>query len=428
MNALNIPAPDLEPRLQGRFRQLVEEHLHSNGACAAGSKALPGTVSALAGTQAAWRFYHNPEVSLPALAAPLLEQGRGALATDCQTFGLVAHDWSSLSFNTHAGKADRVQLQHSRHHGYELQSSLLVSDRTGLPLAPLCQSLRARDGLHTSRSERVDAAGLRLEELTRRMGYLEGLQLGRPLVHIVDRESDSVGHFRHWEKAGWNFLVRAKGARRVRCGTQSRPLRQLVQTLQGALSFVREVEVKGKAARQYVGETQVILEGPARPTRPLAGRSWRKPVPGEPVRLRLIVSQVRDDREKILATWLLYSNVPAGVGAGELALWYHWRWQIESFFKLLKSAGQQERAPAFARRLLVASMACVLVWQIARDPTPAALELRQFLIRLSGRQMKRRRPWTAPALLEGLWVLLAMREALRNEDPEKLLQYLDELV
>jgi len=85
-------------------------------------------------------------------------------------------------------------------------------------------------------------------------------------------------------------------------------------------------------------------------------------------------------------------------------LWYYWRWSIESFFKLLKSAGlqveawQQTTAPATAKRLLVASMACVTVWHLARSEHPQAPAARELLIRLSGRQMKRTTPYTMPAL------------------------------
>jgi hypothetical protein len=111
---------------------------------------------------------------------------------------------------------------------------------------------------------------------------------------------------------------------------------------------------------------------------------------------------------------LLWTNLPPAVDASTIALWYYWRWRIESFFKLLKSAGQhieqwqQETAQAIAKRLLVAAQACVVVWALARAATPAADPTRALLIRLSGRLMKRRRPYTAPALLAGLWVLLAM--------------------
>ncbi len=72
------------------------------------------------------------------------------------------------------------------------------------------------------------------------------------------------------------------------------------------------------------------------------------------------------------------------------------------------STWQQATAERILRRLLIAGMACVTVWQLAADPSPAADEARLLPIRLSGRQMKRTRPYTAPALLAGLWVLLAM--------------------
>src|SRR5206468_3111856 len=95
---------------------------------------------------------------------------------------------------------------------------------------------------------------------------------------------------------------------------------------------------------------------------------------------------------------------------------------------LLKGAGlqiehwQQENALAIAKRLLVASMACVLIWQLARNQTPEARQLRHVLIRLSGRQMKYGTDFTTPALMEGVWVLLAMLDLLENHDLSQLKQ------
>ena len=81
---------------------------------------------------------------------------------------------------------------------------------------------------------------------------------------------------------------------------------------------------------------------------------------------------------------------------------------------------QQETGPAIARRLLVAAMACVVVWQLQADGSPEATELKDVLIRLSGRQTKRKRPHTAPALLAGLWVLLSMLALLEHCDLDRL--------
>jgi len=140
----------------------------------------------------------------------------------------------------------------------------------------------------------------------------------------------------------------------------------------------------------------------------------------------LILVEVRDLVGKLLATWYLLSNVPRGVAATTLALWYYRRWSIESFFKLLKSSGleleawQQERPAALARRLLVACMSCVLVWELARSKHPEAPAARELLVRLSGRQMKYGIAFTVPALLAGLGILLTILEALQRHSLEEL--------
>ena len=84
---------------------------------------------------------------------------------------------------------------------------------------------------------------------------------------------------------------------------------------------------------------------------------------------------------------------------------------------------QQETAAAIAKRLLVGCMACVTVWALQRQTTPQAQECQQFLVRLSGRQMKRDRPVTAPALLAGLHVLLTMLSVLEKYRPAQLRAY-----
>ena len=102
---------------------------------------------------------------------------------------------------------------------------------------------------------------------------------------------------------------------------------------------------------------------------------------------------------------------------------------IESYHKLLKGAGQQveqwqqESAAALARRLLVAAMACVVVWRLARDQRPQAAAMREVLVRLGGRQMRRgkdARGFTEPALLAGLGVLIPMLHLLETHDLDDL--------
>jgi hypothetical protein len=369
----------------------------------------------------------NPRVTLRALAEPLLDVARQEVPAACDRYVLVAHDWSQLMYAQHDGKKDRVALSSRRvPEGYELQSALLVGDRDGAPLAPAVLSLRAADGVHCSRSWQVRAPLSPLDELAPAMAFIEGLSLGRPAVHIIDAEADSVAHFREWSEQPWLFYLVRADDRIVeyqeceqRCSAIKNALREA-----GAFRHVREVEYHGDAAQQWVVEVPVRLLRPGQRNRPGVGD--RRKVPGPPLPLRLIIAEVRDSDGKVLATWYLLTNVPADADPSTIALWYYWRWRIESFFKLLKSAGmnveqwQQESASAIAKRLLVASMACVVVWHLARSQAPQAEEARNLLVRLSGRQVKRTKKFTMPAMLAGLWVLLAMTEVLESYSPEEL--------
>ncbi|MBL0231452.1 MAG: transposase [Moraxellaceae bacterium] len=108
-----------------------------------------------------------------------------------------------------------------------------------------------------------------------------------------------------------------------------------------------------------------------------------------------------------MAEWYLLTNVPESVPCSQLALWYCWRWQIESFFKLLKTQGfglenwQQATGDAVAKRLAVVCCACVTVWEIMQSTE--AEPLKMLLVRLSGRQMKHGVKVTDSAVLVGLW-------------------------
>ncbi|MDR0279817.1 MAG: transposase, partial [Paucimonas sp.] len=134
------------------------------------------------------------------------------------------------------------------------------------------------------------------------------------------------------------------------------------------------------------------------------------------------------------ATWYLLSNVGGKASAEQIALWYYWRWRIESYFKLLKEGGhqleswQQESGEAVFKRLLIASQACAVAWRLMRAEGQFAEQTRTFLVRLSGRQMKRSQPVTASALLAGLYMLLAMTETLEQYSPQELAAFANEAV
>jgi hypothetical protein len=406
---------------------MVESHLRAAPEMAAGVAALPGAGAAFAATQAAWRFLNNDRVTLPALIAPLrqvgLERGRRSNAG----FVLLVHDWSKLAFDDL--KADAVQLTHETDVGYELTTALLVSADDGAPLAPMEMHLRTARGMLSTRTPAPRVQN-HLEQVLPTMRASRTWGLEQPILHMIDREADSIDHYRRWDAEGELFLVRGDD-RRVKWQENKALLSEVAQSLRIRQAFVCGglARYQGRAAELWVAETEVVLYRPAKKN--VAGRKYHQP--GRPLALRLIVVQVRSEAAKVLAQWLLLTNAPPHISAVHLARCYYWRWRIESFFKLLKSHGQQSEhwqqttGPAIARRLLVAAMACVTVWQLEADKSPRGEELKKLLIRLSGRQMKRTKPVTTPALLAGLWVLLSTLDLLEQFNPPQLRQLAQQL-
>jgi hypothetical protein len=420
----------MDARLQLRFRQLVVEHLHGADPLAAGIHALsiPGLADGFAAVLGACRFLHNDTVDLPCLIEPLHQVARQWDLQQDTAWGLAIHDWSALKYPSHTSKTDRTKVSHYEDHGYELATVLLVDGSAGSPVAPLEMRLLTARGVYSTRTPTPETTAVRIDEILASMQATTALGLRTKLVHVIDREADSLAHYRAWQAAGQTFLVRADGERVVRWQDQELCLNDLGQRLhnQGLFQRGRAVNYKGQTAVQHVAETTVVLDRPAWRCRKKDGKRGHVRLPGEALTLRLIVSRVCNAAGETLAVWYLLTNVPASVGTATIALWYYWRWRIESFFKLLKQAGQQvenwqqETGAAIAKRLLIAAMACALVWHIERHPAPEAALLRQLLMKLSGRQTKHGKPHTTPALLAGLWVYVTMLETLEHHSVEEL--------
>ena len=411
-----------------RFFRLVKEHTHSVNAAVTGLSALPATAQTMAAVKGMHRFLNHEDVTLAAVIEPVQDEIRIAVAASPAPVALCLHDWSMFSFHTHTSKIDCFQRTHDQDVGYDLGTALVVDADNGRPLGPMELRLRTAHGLLSTRPGGGASPPAHIDELADVMTDSRRWKLARPLVHIVDREADSVGHYRAWHAAGHHFLVRAKSDRRVTWQGQSITLKQLQARL--ALDFrdppsgpALAISTRHGPARVQILETTVVLDRPA--------NTWidgtRREVAGPPLPLRLILTRAVDELGAVRAEWLLLSNVADTFDAVTLARWYAWRWRIESYHKLLKTAGmnaeqwQQECGAAFAKRLVVASMACLTVWHLQQDTSAEAARLKAILIRLSGRQMKHRVKDTAPALLAGLEKLLAVVDLLETHSLEQIL-------
>src|SRR5262249_54295255 len=152
---------------------------------AAGVHSLPGVGTAFAATQAAWRFLHNPRVTLPALAEPLQQLGRELANASPGAYALVAHDWSKLDYDTHRGKRDLRPLTQALDRGYEWATALLVAAPAGHPLAPMAVAVLAAAGVHTTADPAVRPPQPHLDQVLPVMRAAAGWGVTKRLVHVI---------------------------------------------------------------------------------------------------------------------------------------------------------------------------------------------------------------------------------------------------
>jgi hypothetical protein len=337
---------------------------------------------------------------------------------------LAIHDWSTLSFGGHPSKTDRVTLTHAHDVGYDLATVLMVRGDDGAPIAPALVSLTTADGVKSTRDDAPPMDIPHIDQALDAMTSVRDLDLRVPVVHVIDREADSVNHWRQWSAAGHLVLVRADD-RKVLRQEQETSLTAIAAELRRdrVLKDVGAARYHGRKARLFVAEAEVVLHRPGKRNVGLK----KVEVPGPPLPLRLIVTEVRDLKGRVLARWLLLTDVPATLAdAATVARWYYFRWRIESLHKLLKSAGWQlegwlqRNGGRLLIKLLIALGACVSIWALERKHDAESEAFQRLLMQLSGRQTKRDRAITTSGMLAGLWVLQGALGPLAHHGPDKL--------
>jgi len=380
-----------------------------------GLKLLLGTSKSFSQVQGAWRFLNNPNVSTQALFKPIFETLESEVAKQCNEYVLAMSDWSHLDYKKHISKKELTRENRKdtcMKIGYDLQTTLAVSDKTGEPIAPIVHNLKSSQKVYSTYSDSVTYKQTHLKELSSRAKWIDNnLKSDKRVVHIVDREADSVAFMRELSSNGNLFLLRVKDNSKLYYPEEDIDINQ--KTLAEKLPLgrkVKEIKYRNKKTSIYVNECDVEVRRDAT-TMILSSEGKRKlqKTKGDTLKVRFIVERLIDENNKVVAKWLLITNIiDKEVTTETLATWYYYRWKIESYFKLLKSSGfnleewQQVEPEALFKRLLVVSYSCILVWKIANDSSANAQKIRKFLVTLSGKLMEWNKEFTYPALLSGL--------------------------
>lgn len=382
--------------------------------------------------QGAWRFFNNENVTIEDLNQPILETGKAEIKNSCNKYLLMMTDWSHIDFKKHYSKEELAEKSNGngkKQIGYELQTTIAVSDKTGNPLSPVVHNLKTNKRVLSTYNENLEYSLDHFEEFEKRVKWIkDNFHTEYQKVHIIDREGDVAGLYRDLEKNGEKFLIRGKIGVKIYNLEDNKYWKQgeLANSLKLGKRF-KSIKYHGKSVDIYVNEVAIeIRRDTTKQKRDSEGKTRSTRKAGEPVKARLIVSKLVDKDSQVVATWLLISNI-FDASNQDITKWYWYRWKIESFFKLLKTSGfymenwQEKNPEAIFRKLLVVSYASLLVWQIENSNGQDADELKEFLVRLSGRRLEYGKKSTLPSLLSGLWIFLQMMETLNNYDKNELL-------
>lgn len=360
----------------------------------------------------AYRFFNSECLALPELYAP----ARAALA-DLVPVGsraFVVHDFSVLDYTKHNDKKDRVQVGNESGVGYDLYAALVL-DAEHRPLGPVAVELRNAAGCLTSEHNEVVPFIDHLSQCERGVESAVRHLPGRELVHIADREFDDVLLLRRFHQQKQLYVVRAlQLGRSVIDDAGPRPLRDVVARLER--SSIGTVERNGVLFEQYVAETTVAF---ARPS--LRGRKrGEKPQKGDPIEVRVVVTELRGIDTKEHYEWILLTNLEDPID--RVVATYVARWRVERLFYLAKVGlrlenWRQQTGAAIARRLALTMLAAMVLYQLQaiRDETTL-----RTIATLGGWLGRKRDAMGPVVLMRGILLLLGTLDALTRYRPEQL--------
>lgn len=316
-------------------------------------------------SKAAYRFFDNDKVNEDDLLAPHYQRTTERLKE--YPVVLAVQDTTQIDFTSHPGTTGLGIMNDPEHQGLFYHPTLMVSpEKTPLGLAHhlVWERPQGDFGKRQRRRSRPVAA----KESQKWLASLEataGLQAKLPhvrLVSVADREADVFDFFTKAQELGLQLLVRAAWNRRV-----PHPEKYLWDFLKNVPpSCHLTIEVPRRPGKAPRSATLAVRFSPVS----LLPPKHRRGDPAlEPVSLWAVYAQEEDPPPGEAAiSWLLLTSIPVTSvpQALEKLQWYTCRWQIELFFKILKSGCriEQRQLETAARLRRCLAVYAVVAWRI----------------------------------------------------------------
>ena len=357
--AAELAAIDLGDRRRNQRAQRVAEKLAEKP-----TGSIPAACGGWDETKAAYRLFDHPEVSAERVLAPHIACTEERLRAHPRV--LCVQDTTELDYTTKKGIAGLGPLNYESRWGLYLHPTLVLTPER-VPLGLLDAYSWAREpgslGQETAPNRPLEEKeSVRWVDGFARVNELAEQLEDTRLTYIADREGDIYDLFVEapCPERGADWLVRVQHQERLL--TDGRKLRKVIDAapVLTEVTFDRPAS-NGRRARtvhQHIKVVRVTLQAPARPDRTLSGVTVTA----------LLATEPHPPAGEESLDWLLLTNLPVQTPeqAIEKLTWYLCRWQIEVYFKVLKSGCRVEQLQLEKRERLEPALAfyMIIAWRV----------------------------------------------------------------
>jgi len=316
-------------------------------------------------TRAAYRLFNHAAVTAERVLSPHIACTEERLRAHPRV--LCIQDTTELDYTTQKDNiAGLGPLNYESRWGLYLHPTLAVTpERVPLGLLDAHTWTREPGSLGEAKAPSrplEDKESVRWVDGFARVNALAEQLTDTRLTYIADREGDLYDLFVEapCPEQGADWLVRVQHADRHL--VDGRTLRQALDAapVLTEISFERPA-AKGRPARtvhQQLKAVRVTLKPPARPDRSLA----------EVTVTALLATEPNPPAGEDPLDWLLLTNLPVDTPeqARETLAWYLCRWQVEVYFKVLKSGCRVEQLQLEKRERLEPALAfyMIIAWRV----------------------------------------------------------------
>lgn len=349
-------------------------------------RSIPSVTVSRAAREGAYRFFSNKSVTPAKILQPHIDATRERIS-QCQRV-LLVQDTTELDLTRPSQQVDGAGPMDSNARRGAFAHLMVAFSSTGLPLGMVWHKLWARDRIETSLSdaERVSNRQNMPIEQKESIRWIEGLRCARDVaaacpdtmcIAVSDSESDIYEMFTEPRSNGddesspkVHLLVRACQTRSTNTGNWLDDVRATPRLLKSTiLVSARRAKIKvtkhkreqsrdARSARIEIRAAAVTLRPPNRVDRKLP-----------PVTVNLVLAEETNPPEGCEPIrWILATTLPISTPEEVQMIIesYCQRWQIEIFFKTLKSGCNIEKRlfEELSRLLNCLAVCLIIAWRV----------------------------------------------------------------